>query len=55
MNETHFEFILAAFTVAAVILSALSLWIAIDYRIVTHALSALEKGGAKRRGKTDNS
>ena len=55
MTDMHFGFILAAFMVAAVILTALSLWIAIDYRRVTKAIAALEHSGATRRAETKTS
>ena len=49
MDDPHFGFILAAFVLAAVIMSALALWIILDYRHVTRALSALEQSGTRRR------
>ena len=46
---SHADFIYAAFGAAVVILGALILWIALDYRLLQRKLTALEKDGVTRR------
>jgi heme exporter protein D len=47
----HAGFIVAAYAVAAVIVTALMLWVVADYRAQRRALAALEARGVARRSR----
>ncbi|WP_342360217.1 heme exporter protein CcmD [Terrarubrum flagellatum] len=50
MTPDHWPFVIAAYVAAGVIIIAMILWSALDYRSVTRGLSELEGRGARRRG-----
>jgi heme exporter protein D len=45
----HAGFIVAAYAAAAIVVSALVLWIFADYRALERSIAELEARGAKRR------
>ncbi len=45
----HANFILLSYAAAAFLLTALVLWVVIDYRAQTRAIDALESKGVSRR------
>ena len=46
---SHFDFIVAAYGAAFVILSALILWVMVDYRTLKRTLADFEDEGVTRR------
>jgi heme exporter protein D len=46
---SHFDFIVAAYGAAVVILSALILWVMVDYRLLKRTLTDFEDEGVTRR------
>ena len=48
----HADFIIAAYIAAAVIIAALIIWVAMDYRTQNAMLADLDKAGAKRRSQS---
>jgi heme exporter protein D len=47
----HASFIVAAYSLAVVVLAALITWIALDYRSQQNILTDLDKRGVKRRSR----
>lgn len=47
--SAHGDFIIAAYAAAAIILSLLTGWIVLDYRLLRRRLSSLEAEGVMRR------
>ena len=47
----HIAFIAAAYAIAALVVLALVVWIAVDYRIQKHRLTDFEARGVTRRSK----
>ena len=45
----HATFIVAAYAAAAIVVGALVLWVAADYRALTRGIAELDAQGAKRR------
>jgi heme exporter protein D len=46
----HAGFIVAAYAAAAIIVSALVLWVFADYRSLVRSIAELEARGSKKRG-----
>jgi heme exporter protein D len=50
---THAGFIIAAYAVALVVVVALIVWVALDYRSQRRLLGDLEQSGIKRRARPE--
>ncbi|MGC1776439.1 MAG: heme exporter protein CcmD [Xanthobacteraceae bacterium] len=52
-TTAHIDFIAAAYAAAAIVIGALILWVAVDYRAARRKIAELEKQGFTRRSASD--
>ena len=48
-TTAHIDFIAAAYAAAAIVIGALILWVAVDYRLERRKIAEMEKQGFTRR------
>ncbi|MFZ0607006.1 MAG: heme exporter protein CcmD [Xanthobacteraceae bacterium] len=52
-TTAHIDFIAAAYAAAAIVIGALILWVAVDYRTERRKIAELERQGFTRRSASD--